>query len=147
MYQHIMLPLDGSELSLKAADEGIGLAKVMGAKLTLITVVTPYQTHVTPAVSLNQVIDQRHDEEARQLAQKMQANVVSQAKSKGVQCEGMVVVRDNPYREIIDNAVARKCDLIVMASHGRRGIGAVLIGSETAKVLTHSKIPVLVVRP
>ena len=146
MYQHIMLPFDGSELSLQAVNEGITLAKALGARLTLITVITPYQTHITPVVSLNHVIEQRHDEESRKLAQEMQADIASQAKSKGIQCECVVVVRENPYREIIENALTLKCDLIVMASHGRRGLDAVLLGGETVKVLTHSKIPVLVVR-
>jgi nucleotide-binding universal stress UspA family protein len=72
--------------------------------------------------------------------------LVARAKEKGVECEGLVVVGDHPYEEIINNAQSRKCDLIMMASHGRRGLDAVLLGSETVKVLTHSTIPVLVVR-
>jgi nucleotide-binding universal stress UspA family protein len=148
MYQHIMLPFDGSELSLKAVNESIALAKVLGSRLTLMTVIKPYHMVVSlPAAShTNQVIVQRHDEESREAAQKMQADVVAQAKSSGIQCESVVVLGESPYREIIERAAARKCDLIVMASHGRRGLDAVLLGSETVKVLTHSKVPVLVVR-
>jgi nucleotide-binding universal stress UspA family protein len=91
-------------------------------------------------------IERQHEDEAKEIAQKMVNALVTRVKEKGVECNGVVVVGDHPYEEIIKSAEARKCDLIMMASHGRRGLDAVLLGSETVKVLTHSRIPVLVVR-
>ncbi len=148
MYQHIMLPFDGSELSLKAVHEGITLAKALGSKVTLITVVSPYHIGVTSPItsSLVHELEKHHEEESKKEAQKLHTDVAARAKSDGVQCDSLVVMGDNLYAQIIENAETRKCDLIVMASHGRRGLDAVLLGSETVKVLTHSKIPVLVVR-
>jgi len=148
MYQHIMLPIDGSELSLKAVHEGVNLAKALGSKITLITVVSPYRLSVTSPITSGFVdeIEKRHDEESKKEAQKLHTEVVAGAKSEGVQCDSLVVMGANPYARITENAKTRKCDLIVMASHGRRGFDAVVLGSETVKVLTHSKIPVLVVR-
>lgn len=148
MYQHIMLPFDGSELSLKAVHEGIALAKSLGARMTLITVVPPYHMGITSSLvsSLVQDLETRHEEASREEARKLHTDVVARAKSDGVQCDSLVVMGDDLYARIIESAGTRKCDLIVMASHGRRGLDAVLLGSETVKVLTHSKIPVLVVR-
>lgn len=148
MYTHIMLPLDGSELSLKAVHEGVALAKALGSKLTLITVILPYHTGLTtPFVAgIAHDIEKSRDEETRKTAVKLHADMAARAKSEGVQCESLVVFGVNPYSQIIESAQSSKCDLIVMASHGRRGLDGILLGSETAKVLTHSKIPVLVVR-
>jgi len=138
MYQHIMLPLDGSELSMTAVPQAIALAKALRSKLTLITVVSPYHTGVTTPITsgIVQDVEKGRDEEARKEAQKMHGDISARAKSEGI----------SPYAQIIENAGERKCDLIVMASHGRRGMDAILVASETVKVLTHSKIPVLVVR-
>ena len=148
MYQHIMLPLDGSELSLMAVPQAIALAKALRSRMTLITVVSPYHTGVTTPITsgIVQDVEKGRDEEARKEAQKMHGDISARAKSEGIQCESLVVIGDSPYALIIENAGERKCDLIVMASHGRRGMDAILVASETVKVLTHSKIPVLVVR-
>lgn len=148
MHKHIMLPLDGSELSMKAVDEGIGMAKALGSRMTLITVVSPYHTHVTSRLTSGMVheIESGRDDEHMKEAKELHARIAARAKSERVPCESVVVVGDNPYAQIIENAQAGNCDLIVMASHGRRGLDALLLGSETVKVLTHSKIPVLVVR-
>ena len=148
MYHHIMLPIDGSELSLKAVQEGVNLAKALGSTITLITIISPYHLGVTSPLTSGFVneLEKRHDEESTKAAQKLHTEVVARAKSEGVQCDSLVVMSDNPYAQITENAQTRKCDLIVMASHGRRGFDAVVLGSETIKVLTHSKIPVLVVR-
>ena len=117
--------------------------------MTVIHVVSHFHLHVQPWAtpkSLHTKIEKEHEEEAKEIAQKMVSEIVKRAKEKGVECDGLVVVGDHPYEEIINNAGNRECDLILMASHGRRGLNAVLLGSETVKVLTHSKIPVLVVR-
>ena len=148
-YKHIMLPVDGSDPSRKAESECIAFAKSVGAKVTAIHVVPHFHLHYQPWAtpkSLHTKIEREHEEEAKEIAQKMVSALVTRAKQKGVQCDGLIVVGDHPYEEIINNAESRKCDLIMMASHGRRGLDAVLLGSETVKVLTHSKIPVLVVR-
>jgi nucleotide-binding universal stress UspA family protein len=148
-YKHILLPVDGSDPSRKAEKECIAFAKSIGAKVTTIHVVSHFHLHFQPWAtpkSLHTKIEKEHEEEAKEIAQKMVSEIVKRAKEKGVDCDGLVVVGDHPYEEIINNAENRKCDLIMMASHGRRGFDAVLLGSETVKVLTHSKIPVLVVR-
>jgi nucleotide-binding universal stress UspA family protein len=148
MYKHILLPVDGSELSLKAVDAGFAFAKSIGAKVTLFHVVPHFSMRVPPAYMSDFVrkLEKEREEEYRKAGEKMLEDLRSRAVAQGIECEGVAVVGDSPYEEIIENAEKRGCDLIVMASHGRRGLDAVLLGSETVKVLTHSKIPVLVVR-
>lgn len=148
-YKHIMLPVDDSELSRKAEKECIAFAKSIRAKVTAIHVVSHFHLHFQPWAtpkSVHTKIEKDHEEEATEIAQKMISALTKRAKADGVECDGLVVVGDHPYEEIINNAENRKCDLIMMASHGRRGLDAVLLGSETVKVLTHTRIPVLVVR-
>lgn len=149
MYKHIMLPVDGSELSRKTEKECIAFAKSIGAKVTAIHVVSHFYLHIRPYASPKSVltkIEKEHEQEASEIARKMISELEARAKAQGIKCDGLVVVGDHPYEEIISNAEKRKCDLIMMASHGHKGLDAVLLGSETVKVLTHSKIPVLVVR-
>jgi len=148
-YKHILLPVDGSELSRMAEKECIAFAKSIGAKVTAIHVVSHFHLHIQPWAtpkSVHTKIEKEHEEEATEIAQKMISALTKRAKADGVECDSLVVVGDHPYEEIINSAEERKCDLIMMASHGRRGLDAVLLGSETVKVLTHTKIPVLVVR-
>ena len=148
-YKHIMLPVDGSDPSRKAEKECIAFAKSIGAKVTAIHVVSHFYLHIQPWAtpkSVHTKIEKEHEEEATEIAQKMISALTKRAKADGVECDGLVVVGDHPYEEIINSAEERKCDLIMMASHGRRGLDAVLLGSETVKVLTHTRIPVLVVK-
>jgi nucleotide-binding universal stress UspA family protein len=147
-YKHILLPTDGSPLSRKAEKECFAFAKSTGAKVTAIHIVPRFYLHLlagTPK-SVHTKIEKEHEEQAKKLAQKLVSGVTSRAKEKSVDCDGIVVVGDYPYEEIIRSADNRKCDLIMMASHGRRGLSSLLLGSETAKVLLHSRVPVLVVR-
>lgn len=148
MYKHIMLPVDGSELSLKAVGECLAFAKSGGARVTILNVVPHFSVHVTVGFSSDVVkeLEKTREAEYRKAGEQMVAQLKARAKDAGVDCDGVVVVGDSPYEEIIDNAEKHGCDLIMMASHGRRGLDAVLIGSETVKVLTHTRIPVLVVR-
>lgn len=148
MYKHIMLPVDGSELSLKAVNECFAFAKSISASVTLIYVQPHYNLYVAAGFMSDLVkeIEKNREEEYEGTAQSMLAELETRATAGGVQCDGVVVAGDSPYEAIIENAAKRNCDLIVMASHGRRGLDAVLLGSETVKVLTHTKIPVLVVR-
>ncbi len=149
MYKNILLPFDGTELSERAVKECISLVKSTGAKVTAIHVMSHYHLRYPPwgtLESLHKKIEKEHELEATQFAQEMVAKLAKRVLSEGIDCEGLVVFGDHPYEEIISNAEQRKCDLIIMASHGRRGLNAVLLGGETVKVLTHSKIPVLVVK-
>jgi nucleotide-binding universal stress UspA family protein len=145
MFKHILIPTDGSDLSRKAILYGVQLAKESGAKVTGLTVTEPYQPAGMDTVFIP--MDQGdYEEQSRLLSEKAMEQLKMAAQAAGVPCETVREVFDQPYRAIIDAAQALGCDLIVMASHGRRGISALLLGSETAKVLTHSTIPVLVYR-
>lgn len=148
MYKHILLPVDGSELSLKAAEECLAFAQATGARVTVLNVVSPPGFVLDEAMTSGLVkkLEKSFEEIAVEQAEKMLAGLVGNARAKGVPCESMVVAGDNPYREIIDAAARLQCDLIMMASHGRRGLEGLVLGSETVKVLTHCSIPVLVVR-
>ena len=147
MFKHILIPTDGSDLSKKAIKQGIAFAKKMKARITTLHVVPEFRVIADESfVSLTPAAKRRFEEESRQKAEKMLGAVVAQAKAQGVRCTAVAEANDLPYQQIIATAKSKKCDLIMMASHGRRGLASVLLGSETAKVLTHSTIPVLVVR-
>ncbi|MCC7486474.1 MAG: universal stress protein [Burkholderiales bacterium] len=149
MYKHILLATDYSEASSRAEKECIAFAKSSGAKVTVIHVIPHFHLHYQPWATpreMHETIEKGHEEEARETAAKAMSGLESRIREQGVACEGLVAIGDNPYEEIIAGADTRGCDLIMMASHGRRGIDAMLLGSETQKVLTHSKLPVLVVR-
>jgi nucleotide-binding universal stress UspA family protein len=141
MYKNILIATDGSDLSMSAIRNGVALAKSVGAKITAVTVSEPFHW-VGPALS--KIAQDAVREGTRQAAEAAVDAAFDAAKAAGVACEKVIVENDFPYKGIVDTAASRNCDLIVMASHGRRGISAVILGSETVKVLTHSKIPVLV---
>ena len=145
MFKHILLPTDGSSLSEVAIQKGIQFAKAIGARITGFYVLQPY--HFFSAGS-GMVSDSKETWEAdsRTGAQDFLAAISKAAKESGVTCDCVSEKGDHPYAAIVRAAETRGCDLIMMASHGRRGVQALLIGSETNKVLTHTKIPVLVLR-
>jgi nucleotide-binding universal stress UspA family protein len=145
MYNNILIPTDGSELSGKAVQHGIALAKRIDAKATVLTVVPPFQVFTTDTQMLE---DTRAQYKARmqEHTEKVFGTGARAAQAAGVVYELIVVEHEHPYRAIIDTAESKSCDLIVMASHGRHGVAALVLGSETVKVLTHSRIPVLVYR-
>ena len=145
MFKHILIPTDGSDLSRKAVLYGVRLAKESGAKVTALTIAEPYRVASMDAV-LIAITEDEYEEESRRMSDKALDQVKMAAVAADVPCETIREIHDQPYRAIIDAAHALGCDLIVMASHGRRGISALLLGSETVKVLTHSTIPVLVYR-
>ncbi len=145
MFKHILIPTDGTALSRKAVIYGVQLAKAVGARVTAITVMEPYHVAAMDAVLVAETIEE-HDALVAQVADRALEQVKMAAEAASVQAETLREVHDQPYRAIIDCALANHCDLIVMASHGRRGVAALLVGSETSKVLTHSSIPVLVYR-
>lgn len=148
MFKHILLPTDGSKLSDRAVQRGLEFAKAIKARVTTVHAVPEFRMIVEEGFvsPMTAELKKRFESESQQHAKKMLAKVEKAAKTAGVKCEAVAVVSDFPYQQIIDTAKKKKCDLIIMASHGRKGLSSLLLGSETAKVLTHSKIPVLVVR-
>jgi nucleotide-binding universal stress UspA family protein len=145
MYKHILIPTDGSELSKKAVDQGTRLAKALNAKVTAITVSAPFHIFAVEPGMLTDTPDQ-YKKRIAALTTKYLKAATDAAAAAGVPCDVVEVEHEHPYQAIIDTARKRGCDAIVMASHGRRGVAAVVLGSETVKVLTHSNVPVVVVR-
>jgi nucleotide-binding universal stress UspA family protein len=149
MFKHILFATDGSELSNQAAPKAVALAKALGAKLTAISVVHKFHAAFEgegfkmPKIP---ALIKRYEENAKAHADKILQAARKTAGDAGVQFSSAVIVGDLPYAAIIEQAGKLKCNLIVMASHGRRGLHGILLGSVTQQVLTHSKIPVLVLR-
>jgi len=147
MFKHILLPTDGSKLSARAVKRGIDLAKKSRARVTAVHVVPEFKMMVDEGFTmLSAALKKRFEEEGRARAQKMLDDIARQARARGVRCTTLCMASDLPYQQIIAAARKNKCDLILMASHGRRGLSSLLLGSETAKVLLHTKVPVLIVR-
>jgi nucleotide-binding universal stress UspA family protein len=144
MYKHILLPTDGSELSKAAMRHGIALAKAIGAKVTALVVSTPLNSLVVDPSIVSGALDQYKKLVAEQTAKYLD-NISHNARAAGVDCATLCIEHDKPYQAIVDTAKNSDCDLVVMASHGLRGISAIL-GSETLKVLTHTSVPILVYR-
>ena len=145
MYNHILISTDGSELSKMAIYEGVALAKALGARITVVTVTTPFHVFTANPRMVTDTAEQYKVQMAAVADQYLDAakNIATAA---GVTCDLVHLEHEQPYLAIIDTAQNRGCDVIHMASHGRRGISAILLGSETVKVLTHSTIPVIVCR-
>jgi nucleotide-binding universal stress UspA family protein len=147
MYKHILIPTDGSALSRKAIANAVKLAKSVGAKVTGFFASPP----ATPLVykdflPVNYMTPGEHARIIEKNAAKYLSVIEQAAKRAGVRCKCIHVTSDFPADAILAVAKKQKCDLIFMASHGRRGIAGVLLGSETQKVLVDSKIPVLISR-
>ena len=144
MFKRILVPTDGSDITAKAVETSIALAKSVGAKLYTISVKEPFPYS---AISEMQPTPPQEffDAQERIAAQRVQ-RVSELCAAADVACQAHTVEALHPWEAIIDHAKRMECDLLVMASHGRRGVSALLLGSETQKVLTHSKVPVLVVR-
>ena len=145
MYKCILLPTDGTEFCERAIHHGVELAKAFAAKVIGVTVTLPLHSAVSRAMIPKNLAGIIHSETAR-LADEKLSVVVRIARAAGVQVETVRQNNDHPWEGIVQTAKDKNCDLIVMASHGRRGVSALLLGSETQKVLTHSTVPVLVVR-
>jgi nucleotide-binding universal stress UspA family protein len=146
MYRHILIATDGSPLAERAVSHGLSLAKSVGAKVTALIVEAPFNVYDVPESRIRQMSEAfaQHAEQVRQHAAAILVRVADAAKSRDVPCETMQVEHDQPYQAIITTAKDKGCDVIVMASHGRSGISALLLGSVTNKVLTHTNIPVVV---
>jgi nucleotide-binding universal stress UspA family protein len=147
MYKKILVPTDGSRLSARAIEHAVALASATGASLLALHVYakflgTPYGT-VGPAAD---VLAEAHARQERARAEALFADIRRAGAAAGVKVETVLVEAADVYRQIIATARRHRCDLICMASHGRRGISALVLGSETTKVLTHGTLPVLVLR-
>jgi nucleotide-binding universal stress UspA family protein len=147
MYQRILVATDGSTLSKKAVRTGISLAKAVGAELIAVNVVPRYPTsYFEGSISISSDQIARTEKRWADKAQEVVDAVCESAKAEGVKAKPVVVRSDLVAESLLSTAKKNKCDLIVMASHGRKGLKRVLLGSETQQVLTHSQIPVLVLR-
>ena len=145
MYRHILIPTDGSELAEQAVTNGLSLAKSVGAKVTVIIVEEPNWLAV-PSFAEHGAFEElgKLTEQIKKYVASALNRAADAAKQAGVPCDTIQVKDAQPYQAIIATAADKGCDLIVMASHGRSGLSAVVLGSVTNKVLTHTKIPVLV---
>jgi nucleotide-binding universal stress UspA family protein len=148
MYKHLLIPTDGSRLSDKAVKEGIALAKQLGARLTLYHAVPDYPEplYFESVVMAPYAQPEHYRAQAERHGAKVLAKASARAAAAGIEAVTYTNLANVPWEGIIAAATKKRCDLIVMASHGRRGVSGFLLGSETQKVLTHSKVPVLVVR-
>jgi len=147
MFKHILLPTDGSELSERALSSGIELAKTIGAKVTGLYALESYPlTFYGEYVPADAFTPEEFESAEHKRANDFLDHVKDLAKQAGVECDVTTVSGVLPHEAIIETATRLGCDLIYMATHGRRGISALLLGSETTKVLTHSSIPVLAYR-
>ena len=144
MFKKILLPTDGSELSGKAIDGGLVFARALGASVVGVTVIEPYSYSNLSEYRPESLDD--YEQRMLKVAAERLGRVADAAARAGVAVETQTVKSFSPYEAIIDTAKSTGCDVIFMASHGRKGLSAVLLGSETQKVLTHSTIPVMVYR-
>jgi nucleotide-binding universal stress UspA family protein len=145
MFKHILIASDGSDLAKQAEDQGLELAKVLKAKVLAVTVTESWAAVVSGEAALGFPIED-YDRSAKESAAKILAPIGEKAKKMGVDCATAHVADQFPAEGIIAAAKEHGCDLIVMASHGRRGLAKLFLGSEATKVLTLSTVPVLVCR-
>jgi nucleotide-binding universal stress UspA family protein len=147
MYQRILIATDGSPLSKKAVSSGIALAALTGAELVTLKVIPRYPvTYFEGSLPLSAQEVARVEKQWAEQGKRIVQAVTQAALDKGIAAKGVTVKGDVVSEAIIKAAKKYKCDLVVMASHGRKGIKRLLLGSETLQVLTHSQTPVLVLR-
>src|SRR5262245_45295030 len=145
MYKHILIATDGSELAGKAVAAGFDLARELEAQVTVVTVTEPWPAFVAGDASFAFPIDE-YENAANESATHILSGVGKLARKAGINCATVHEKDHSPSEGILETAAKKNCDLIVMASHGRRGLGRLLLGSVAAKVLTHSTVPVLICR-
>jgi len=146
MFKHILMPTDGSEHSERAIERGVELAKLCGAKVTGIHVMPDYRLMIAYEGAFDSATYERVEEEARARAANFLAFVQKTADAAGVPCETVAATNEHPYDAIVNTANERGCDLIVMTARYRRGLVALIMGSETTRVLHRASIPVLMFR-
>ena len=145
MFKHILIATDGSDLALKAVDQGLALAKALNAKATAITATEPWPTVALGEMAIAFPIDE-YEKGCADGAAKILGVVSKRAEEAGVACQTLHVKDQLAAEGIVETAKLRGCDLIVMASHGRRGLSRLLLGSQANSVVTHSTVPVLICR-
>lgn len=145
MFKHLLISTDGSELSGKAVSQGLSLAKSLGAKVTAVTVTEPFALSVPIEVALV-FSEEDYEKAVKSSADKILQAVSAAAAADGVPCKTEHVKNVYPADGILDTAKASGCDLIVMGSHGRRGLSRLLLGSQANRVVTQSTVPVLICR-
>jgi nucleotide-binding universal stress UspA family protein len=145
MYKHILIATDGSDLAGKAVNAGLQLAKILNANVTAVTVTEPWTAYITGEGPIAFPIDE-YEKSAAENATRTLAAVDDLAKKLAVACKSIHLKDQYPAEGILDAAKSHGCDLIVMSSHGRRGLGRLLLGSAAVSVLTHSTVPVLICR-
>lgn len=148
MYKHILLPTDGSRTAAKGVKAGVKLAKALGAKVTGVYVLPRYMPPVygDAAVLVPEINPQKFTQAMKKNAAKALSVVEAEARAAGIRCDTATPIDNQPWQGILRVARSKKCDAIAMASHGRGGLAGLILGSETARVLAHSKIPVVVLR-
>ncbi|HVK54980.1 MAG TPA: universal stress protein [Burkholderiales bacterium] len=145
MFKHVLIPTDGSKLSEAAIQQGVRFARSINAKVTGLCVMPDFHV-LTYQTEMLEDTKEEYAKHSSAEAERHLALIKQVAEREGVTCKTLSVINDHPYEAIIQTATEKECDVIVMASHGRSGVQAVVLGSQTLKVLTHSKIPVLVYR-
>ncbi|MEQ1614326.1 MAG: universal stress protein [Hyphomicrobiaceae bacterium] len=145
MFKNILIATDGSALAQKGVDQGFALAKALGAKVLLVTVTEPWTSYVSGEMAISFPVKEYEDQAASNAA-KVLAGLADSATKQGIACDTLHVKDRVPAEGIVETAKARSCDLIVMSSHGRRGLSRVLLGSQANNVVTHSSVPVLICR-
>lgn len=147
MYKHILIPTDGSKTAELAVKNGLAFARSIRAKVTGFTAVAEYQPPSESELMSRTAISMReHEKRAKKKAESLLKKIEGRARTAGVKCDTDYALSDRPYEAIIHAAEKHGCDLIFIASHGRRGLSALLFGSQTQAVLTRSRIPTLVYR-
>ena len=146
MYEHLLVPVDGSELSNKAIEHSIGLAKMLGAAIPGFPAEPPLPVLVVEqsAVAYDVATFQEHEKRCEAHAREVLQSFADKAKAAGVTFDGQFVITDSVQDAIVETAKRQNCDLIVMATHGRHGLDALIHGSLTKSVLAHSQVPLLV---
>lgn len=145
MVKHMLIPVDGSALAYSGLEQGLEMARALGASVTVLTVYAPFQSISMESVLLHGVRSE-YERHSKELAQSYLTEAAARAKTLGVPCTTEMRENHSPYQAIIDVAMTQGCDMIAMSSRGHGGMAAVLLGSQTQKVLAHSTLPVLVYR-
>lgn len=145
MYKHLLITTDGSEVAQKGIDHGLGLAKSLGVPATILTVTEPFPVYAMGS-SYVPLEFADYDNVQKEFAEKVLGAAQKAAEAAGVTVTTLHVPNSQPADAIVETATSRGCDLIVMASHGRRGLGRLMLGSQTSEVVANAKLPVLVVR-
>lgn len=149
MYHHILVATEGSELANKGLEQAIALAKQLSAKLSIVTVTDLFPSYgivVAPGLSTSPEIFEEYRVSMAEQAKVIVQQAIAKARESGVEADGLHIENQSPAVGIVEAAVSQNADLIIVASHGRRGMNKLILGSQAAEVLSLSKVPVLVVK-